>query len=280
MTARKPAGLSAIADAFDAVLLDQFGVLHDGERPYPEAASCLGQLHRAGKRMVVLSNSGRRAAHNSARLGELGLPVALLDGVVTSGEACWRALRDRADAFHAGLGRHCLLLAEPQDRGFLDELDYTMVDRPGQADFLLAVTVGSQRSVDEREPQLRAGARLRLPLLCANNDLVRPAGGRALLPAPGALARRYAELGGSVHGYGKPLRSIFDDSLAMLDGTPRSRVLMVGDSIEHDIAGARDAGIGSVYIRGGIAAGDARTTDAKAAAADAQPTYVMERLRW
>ena len=56
---------------------------------------------------------------------------------------------------------------------------------------------------------------------------------------------------------------------------------MVGDSLEHDIRGANDAGLPSVYIRAGIGPGlQATELAARAAAAGAAPAYLMERFRW
>jgi putative hydrolase of the HAD superfamily len=48
-------------------------------------------------------------------------------------------------------------------------------------------------------------------------------------------------------GVGKPERGIFDAALAALDSTPE-RTAMVGDSLSRDVAGAREAGIFSVWL--------------------------------
>jgi HAD superfamily hydrolase (TIGR01459 family) len=289
MSTQDVAGFAAIAAGFDALLLDQFGVLHDGVQPYADAPACLAKLRAAGKRLVVLSNSGRRASDNARNMARLGLPVELFDAVITSGEVAWHALRLRNDPLHAALGRRCLLVAGPRDVAFADGLDLTLVRDVADADFILLVTMPeSAQSIEAYEPLLAAGAHRGLPLLCANNDVMRPAGA-VLLPAPGALARRYAELGGRVHGYGKPLRPIFDSGLAHLPGIARDRVMMVGDSLAHDIAGAAGAGLRSVYIRRGVgSAGRLRTKvqglDAVAPAGTAhgpeEPTYAMQQFRW
>lgn len=42
-------------------LLDQFGVLHDGKVAYPQAVEACRALAEAGRRLVVISNSSRRA---------------------------------------------------------------------------------------------------------------------------------------------------------------------------------------------------------------------------
>ncbi|RUY94525.1 TIGR01459 family HAD-type hydrolase, partial [Mesorhizobium sp. M7A.F.Ca.CA.002.15.1.1] len=65
-------GLGPLAERYNVFLLDQFGVLHDGTRPYPGAAAALSALKRAGKTVVLVSNSGRRAQPNESRLMKLG----------------------------------------------------------------------------------------------------------------------------------------------------------------------------------------------------------------
>lgn len=50
---REIPGLSAIAGAFDAFLVDQYGVLRDGRGPYPGAAETLVRLKRADRKSVV-----------------------------------------------------------------------------------------------------------------------------------------------------------------------------------------------------------------------------------
>ncbi len=70
------AALSEIADRFDHVLLDQWGTLHEGKSVFSEARACVRALRAAGKRVLVLSNSGRRSDDNVERLADLGLPQA------------------------------------------------------------------------------------------------------------------------------------------------------------------------------------------------------------
>jgi ribonucleotide monophosphatase NagD (HAD superfamily) len=44
---------------------------------------------------------------------------------------------------------------------------------------------------------------------------------------------------------------IYERALRML-GLPAEQVLAVGDSLEHDIAGAAGAGVDGVFVEGGI----------------------------
>ena len=55
-------------------------------------------------------------------------------------------------------------------------------------------------------------------------------------------------LSSAEHGYMKPHRSIFDAALEKA-GVPASDAVMVGDSLKHDIEGARAAGMQAVLLR-------------------------------
>jgi HAD superfamily hydrolase (TIGR01459 family) len=271
-------GLSEIADRFDALIVDQYGVLHDGSRSYPEAVKCLEALDRADKTVVVLSNSGRRVAANRERLAALGFDARLFHAMVTSGEVVWQSLAARDDVFHAALGRRCYLIGESGEAEFLEGLDLDPVAAIEDADFVLLLGIDTpRRSLDEHQSMLERAARLKLPMLCANSDIVRFTTS-GLQPAPGALARRYEAIGGMVRWYGKPLAAIYDRCLDAMDGIDRHRVLGVGDSIEHDVAGATAAGLRSVYVRGGI---DFDGKDVSRPTGLARPPdYVTDRFRW
>lgn len=278
---RPIAGVHAIAEDFDALIVDQFGVLHDGARAYPLAVECIMRLRGAGKRLVVLSNSGRRASANRDRLAALGFAPTVFHAVITSGEVAWRALAERSDEFHRSLGRRCYVVAESGPEDFLAGLDLDSAETIQDADFLLVIGIDTpRRSLDDYLPILRDAHRRGLPMVSANSDLVRFTRS-GLQPAPGALAQRYAEMGGVVRGYGKPLPTIFHDCLETLNGTDRHRVLAVGDSLEHDILGAQGAGIASLYIRGGIGHQDSEA-DLKAVTRrlSIAPDFCAERFVW
>eukprot|EP00878_Enallax_costatus_P030388 GHUV01033081.1.p1 GENE.GHUV01033081.1~~GHUV01033081.1.p1 ORF type:complete len:137 (+),score=25.30 GHUV01033081.1:410-820(+) len=72
--------LSDIIDQFQGVLLDQFGVLHDGKQPYPHAIAAVQRLHEAGKQIIVLSNSSRRSGGTIKKLAKLGFKAEWFAG--------------------------------------------------------------------------------------------------------------------------------------------------------------------------------------------------------
>jgi ribonucleotide monophosphatase NagD (HAD superfamily) len=57
----KISGLREIARDFNAMLIDQFGILHDGHKLYPGAAEAMAELHRLNIPVIITTNSGKRS---------------------------------------------------------------------------------------------------------------------------------------------------------------------------------------------------------------------------
>jgi len=290
MTAAPPiliAGLRKIADRFDHVLLDQYGVLHEGRAVFPPARACVEALRSAGKRVLVLSNSGKRAAENLQRIADHGLPADTYDGVLSSGEVAWDGLRQRAEPPFSGLGQRCFAITRGRDHSIFDGLALTIVGDMEEADFILLGGLDDAASDQKQwEPEFRAAAARHLPLLCANPDIMM-FGAHGFLPGPGALAAFYASLGGEVTYIGKPHRAIFTAALHRLGNPSPDRVLMIGDSVKHDILGGRSAGLLTLLITSGVHHAALEHTHDRAAAirglaADETeiPHWAMERLAW
>jgi len=287
------AGVAELARRYEGFVVDQWGVLHDGERAYPGAAAALDGLRNAGRRVVVLSNSGKRAAPNERRMAGLGFPRESYDAIVTSGEACWHDLAERRDPFYAGLGRRCLLFSRGGDTSVVDGLDLEVVTTADGADFLLLTGADeAETTLDDFEPVLRAARAAGLPLVCANPDVVGIAGGR-LIASPGAIAARYEALGGRVRYLGKPHPEIYGHCRRALGDLPDERVVAVGDSLQHDIAGGRAAGFATALVAGGIhradlagpaAAGDRDGVERALAPLverfGARPDFVLPAFAW
>ena len=244
------AGIDPLLDRYDGFLVDKFGVIFDGVRVMAGALEALGLLQRFGKPVVILSNSGRRAAPNEDRLTRLGIGRDLYRGLVSSGEATWQGLRDRTDPTFQGLGRRCLFFSRGGDRSTVDGVDVALVDSAAAADFILLAGLDNDKAIRARcDAQLAQAAARGLPLLCANPDLV-SLEDDTRVEGPGAFAARYAAAGGDVRYIGKPWPVVYRAAMALLD-LPPSRILAIGDSLDHDIAGAAAMGIdGALSIEG------------------------------
>jgi HAD superfamily hydrolase (TIGR01459 family) len=241
-------GLSAIVDRYDAFLIDQFGVLRDGRGPYPAAPETLSALKARGSKIIILSNSGKRSQENSVRLAATGFDASSWDWFLTSGETAWWMMQKEAS--HTG---KCLLISRDGDISPLKGLDIERTDEAEEADIvLIAASEGDVHPLAHYQALLEPATKRGTPCLCTNPDrvMLTPEGGTAF--GAGRIAELYEELGGKVRWIGKPFPDIYDLALEFLGDMPRDRVCCIGDSVEHDIAGAAGAGFASVLVTTGI----------------------------
>ena len=120
-TADQPlASLLDLADQYDAFLLDQFGVIHDGKTAYEGAVEAVSELQRRKKKIIIISNSSRRKRDTLARLRAMGFesdvgPDEPAISVVTSGDLVWEGLAAAAAPPFADLGLKCTVFGNGDD---------------------------------------------------------------------------------------------------------------------------------------------------------------------
>lgn len=283
------AGVGVFAERYDAFLVDQWGVLHDGRTLFPGAVDCLRRLRSLGKQVAILSNSGKPAADNAARLKAMGIASDCYTVLVTSGEVARAGLAAHEAPFVPSLGRRCLLLSTDDTNTLLRGLDVDAVPTVAEADFILLAGVADGCPLDDYLPILEFGSTHDMPLVCVNPDLVRfsPQG---LTFSAGELARRYEQRGGTVHYIGKPHEAIYRYCGKLLADFDPRRAAAVGDSVGHDVVGGARAGLATTLVTGGIhqadfadAADDAarlRRVSAIAREHGVWPDWVVPRFVW
>ncbi|CAO2192333.1 unnamed protein product [Urochloa humidicola] len=295
------AGIQAIAESgrFKAWFLDQFGVLHDGKKPYPGAILALEKLAGNGAKMVIISNSSRRSSVTIEKLQSLGFDTSCFLGTITSGELTHQHLLKRSDPWFAALGRKCIHITWGNHGAIsLEGLGLQVVDNVDDAEFILAhgtEALGSPsgdplpKNLEELEQVLMLGLEKQLPLVVANPDYV-TVEARDLRVMPGTLAAKYESLGGEVKWMDKPDKVIYNSAMT-LAGADANECIMVGDSLHHDIKGANASGIASAFITGGIHAdelglsefGEASGEDAISTLCSkhgSYPSYVLPSFAW
>ncbi len=246
--------LSEIADEFDIAVLDQWGVLHNGQEPYPRAIGALERLNKSGKSAIVLSNSGKRAAINIRRICGMGFPEHLIRHVETSGETAWRAFEEG----RIPIPRSGRMKLYPISERRLDaeewaagNMEIGLALSVEDADALLLMGLPGDSETESVDLVFRKAIELELPLICTNPDKSSP---RSFgnVRSPGAAADEYSRLGGRVIAYGKPFPEVFEAVRLLEPNVGRHRFLMVGDSLEHDVSGASAAGFSTAFVRKGI----------------------------
>ncbi len=243
-------GLQPLAESYDLILCDVWGVLHNGVKAYEAASDALTRFRAKGGRVVLVSNAPRPGASVGTQLDGFQVPRSAYDAIVTSGDLTRLAIQERIDRIVHHIG-------PPRDMPIYDGLDVRFGSIE-EADYVVCTGFDNdeEETVEDYRPQLTAMRRRNLLMVCANPDLVVERG-HMILPCAGTIALAYEEMGGEVFYAGKPHRPVYERALAVasdLAGDPiaKERVLAVGDAIRTDIAGAVGFGIDTLMIARGI----------------------------
>jgi len=264
--------LGALADRFDAVLFDAFGVLNVGTSPIPGAPERIRALRGMGKRLLVLSNTG------SATLEQLALKYRKWgfdfrpEDIISARSVLEQHLRDHAD------DRLWSAIGPAESR--LDLLPARILPHGPEAltradGFLFLSSAGWDRT---KQDALVAALKQRpRPVLVGNPDLGAPYED-AMSREPGLYAHDIQDRSNVVpQFFGKPFANAFDAALAKLPGIPKSRIAMLGDTLHTDILGAAAAGIVPVLVTGhGVLKGS--DIDQAMAEADIRPAWIIPSL--
>ena len=84
--------IKEIINKYEVFILDQWGVMHDGNNGYPHAIKCINYLNANNKKLIIISNSSKRKKSSINLLPILGFNSNLFDEVITSGEMIWQAI--------------------------------------------------------------------------------------------------------------------------------------------------------------------------------------------
>ncbi|MBT5432657.1 MAG: TIGR01459 family HAD-type hydrolase, partial [Rhodospirillaceae bacterium] len=164
-------GLSSIADAYDGLLVDLWGCLHNGIEPYAAAVGVLLRFKRRGGRVILLSNAPRGDGPVMEQLTRMGVPDQAWDAIMTAGLAVRLELEEGLDPWFAGLGRRYYHVGTDKDAGLLDGLDYERVASVAEADFVLCCGIRrSGETLDDIMPELEPALARGLPMACTNPD--------------------------------------------------------------------------------------------------------------
>ncbi len=244
--------LGEITDRFDVVLSDVWGVLHNGVVAFPHAATALAAARKAGKTVVLITNSPRPAPGVIPQLRALGVPDGAYDRIITSGDVTRELIAQGP--------KKVFLLGPERDLPLMDGLD---VEIAPEAEATAVVCTGffddETETPEDYTDMLKGFVARSVPMICANPDLVVERGER-IIPCAGAVAAYYEQLGGEVRIAGKPHSPIYEACMTAAKEVrgdfAKERVLAIGDGMPTDVKGAINAGLQLLYISGGIHAAE------------------------
>lgn len=231
---RTRADLAGIA----SVLLDLDGCVWFGSRLAPGAAGAIAKLRAAGLGVGFLTNiSSGRSSTVAEKLSVLGVPAGASEVLVPI-----EALADhpmlRGDPLVYVLARTDIVEAVAEVARVTqdpDAADMVVLGRDTELDY--------QRLAAAAHVLNRGGR-----LLALNLDARVPVDGGRMVPGNGAIAAALSTASGvQATALGKPSVHFFASALRRF-GFDRERTVMVGDTLDSDIAGGLAAGLVTVLV--------------------------------
>lgn len=279
-------GAGDLLARYDVLFCDVWGVVHNGRTAYTLGCEALSRFRAAGGTVVLVSNAPRSQPSVARILEEKGVPPDCWDDIVSSGEIARAHVRAQGfSALHH--------IGPDRDLDVFDDLGVATVSMRGaQALFVTGLIDDANETGDDYRARLKPARARRMPMICANPDLVVDVGG-TLLACAGAIAEVYERMGGPVFWAGKPHACAYHvahRTAERLRGAtvPRERILAIGDAFRTDIAGASAYGLDALLIAQGIhrealmptGSLDPATLEAHARDADVRPIAAMTTLIW
>ncbi len=272
--------LREIVDKYETFFIDAYGVLVDVKGALPFAQDFLNFLEQSGKEFFILTNgSSLRPDQTAQSYLRRGIKV------------------DEARIISSGMiARHWLKEASLQDKGFVvlgPSSSYYIVEEacahvlPITAQDADGIIITDQSGYDMVEAvdnavnivKRRRSQGKETILLLANPDILYPASDGAVGFTSGLVAFMIERCLQVLYGVdapsfvrlGKPCAPIYDYAKNVAKG---QKMLMIGDQIDTDVVGARNAGMDSLLLGSGIC-----QTSNLSPKQRALPTYICEDLR-
>lgn len=271
--------LDALIERYDALLFDAYGVLVHGEGAMPGARETLERLRRIGKPFFLVTNDASKLPESgAARYRRMGLPVDP-EMILSSG-----SLLKPYFEKHGLKGARCGVLGPTDGERYVQLAGGRLVKIEADFDVLVVADETGYPFLPKVDAaltslfrQIDRGRDIRLIL--PNPDLIYPSGdgfgiaaGSVALMLEAALQRRFPQ---RQHlrfvRLGKPEPHLYLEAMERLGS---QNVVMIGDQLETDIAGANAAGIDSVLLITGVS-----TSDLSSVPQNYKPRWTMTTLR-
>lgn len=280
---------------FKGFLLDAYGVFWAGNDCglLPGSKETMQQLVLSGKIVGILSNSTQMAHKEISKLHQHGLVQGEhYHFLITSGELArtlflTEKLPFKGNKFWVFGGVH------PRFSSYtllFEDTSYTETAHIDDADFIY-LSVPHINGEDQTDPEvfreeIEKIKSKNLPMICANPDLFAHEGQPPrVVVRQGSIGKLYEEMGGEVFYIGKPYREAYStaiDQFRKLGVTNINEILMVGDTPETDIRGARTMGMPTALVMTGIMADrisqKGQETALEELLAENTPDYFIQRI--
>ena len=263
--------LKNIINNYDHYIIDLWGVVHNGVRPYQGAMKTIEELHNNNKNYCFLSNAPRPV--NDVRkflIEKMEINEKYLKKIITSGEAAINSIKKFDYGkffFHLGPERdNKIYFGLENYKTTLEKCDYILCtglydEHMSKLEFYEKLL---KKSLDKK-------------MICTNPDLIVDKGNTQEYCA-GTVAKLFEKLGGEVIYFGKPYKEIYNSIINETD-----KALIIGDNLRTDIRGANLIKQDSLFILDGIHKNEIKNLDSLSNILkkyNVKTSFVQEKLNW
>lgn len=250
-----------LIDQYNYFLLDAYGVFWGSSEVgmLPGALETMAYLVSRGKKVGILSNSTQVASKEKEKYAKHGLKEGVhYHFILTSGEVTRKLLMMEKLPFETPKKTYWLFGSDhPRFSShsiLFQGTNYHQKEKIEEADFIY-IAVPHIDGTDQESPEnfFKEIDKIRgknIPVLCANPDRFAHEGmPPRLVVRQGTIAQLLEERGAPVYFVGKPFPDVYKEALKLFPGDVLPKeILMIGDTPETDIRGARQMGIASALV--------------------------------
>lgn len=255
--------LECISHGYKGILLDAYGVFWGGNGVglLPGCKETMEKLITQGKFVGILSNSTQLAKKEIEKFKAHGLILGQhFHFLITSGEVAKHLFVDEALPFPIPR-KQFYLFGTPHPNfsapaALFNNTPFTETPQLENADFIY-ISIPHINGEDQTDPaifkpQIEQITHAKLPMVCANPDRFAHEGSPPkVVVRQGSIAKIYEELGGKVFYIGKPSEKMYSAAMKnffQYNISDPLDVIMVGDTPETDIRGAKLFGMPSALV--------------------------------
>lgn len=274
-------GISEIIRNYDYLLIDQWGVIHDGNNLYEGVNECLENIKVNKKRSIIITNSSRNKRTNQNLMADLNCNISLFSDVFTSADMLTMHMQND-EGF-----RKVYFVAEDEDLSVVENIINKQVENVQDSDAVVLLRVKPENEISVHDYWMRAAINKNIPLVVPTRDksTVRTNG---IFKGLDKICYKYESNGGQVVNFGKPEKYIYKHCMSKFKINSPKRVLAIGDQYFSDCVGAFSQGFDTLLVATGAAFDNFNMPNnsanklhetIKGRSLDV-PTYICESFRW
>ena len=264
--------LADCINSHKALILDLWGVIHDGVKVFSDSYEALQQIAQQDIKVCFVTNSSQTADVLTGQLARLGIDKRLYNDIISSGDATNFGMQYYINNIGNKVYRIC-----SYNKTLPSEFE--LVDKLQDANFVLLNSIDFSKDIQYYDDLLQDILAHQLDIVCVNPDVSVVHNGQVYFCA-GSVADLYTKMGGKVVAFGKPHQYIYDMCLQKMQ-LNKEDFIAVGDSLHTDIQGANNFGVKSVLIiRHGVHRNDYNNLHDVFAQYKTYPDYYMDTLKF